>query len=38
MKITEFSVSKIQKLWKRFKLIQENIGLNLIIHTLSILI
>ena len=37
-KITEFNALEIRKLWKRLKLIQENIGLDFIIHTLSILI
>ena len=37
-KITKFSASEIRKLHKRLKLILENIGLDFIIHTLSILI
>jgi len=36
--LMEFSASEIRKLRKRFKLIQENIGLDFIVHTLSILI
>jgi len=34
----EFSASEIRKLRKRLKLILENIGLDFIVHTLSILI
>jgi len=37
-KITKFSTSEIRKLQKRLKLILENIGLDFIVHTFSILI
>ena len=38
MEITKFSASKIRKITETIitKLIQENIGLNFIVHTLSI--
>jgi len=37
-KIIKFSALEMHKLWKQLKLIQENIRLYFIVHTLNILI